>query len=302
MTKPSNKKLRVPCCYQGGKQRIAEQIVDVLLNAAPRSGEGAMYYDLCCGSGAITIELINRGVSPENITMLDKSPWGKFWSAIGSGNFDLDAFHFYISQIPEDKKKVKAHAMELARIESDKDEVYIYPILQACSFGGKQIWKSGERWQNAFFRDYWEPTETSVRRSPANPMQPSPLTLYKRVEGLVHCCRGITCLTCDIMDFAEREVDADSIVYVDPPYRGTTSYGFSFDVLDFVKTFLAHNQLNIFVSEGVPLCEESKRLSFGGAKGGISGNRPSKHEEWLSVFGPANQRIPMSLESLFPPL
>ena len=27
--------MRVPCTYQGGKQRVAEQIVDILLAAAP---------------------------------------------------------------------------------------------------------------------------------------------------------------------------------------------------------------------------------------------------------------------------
>ena len=30
-----NSKMRVPCAYQGGKQRVASQIVDLLLEAAP---------------------------------------------------------------------------------------------------------------------------------------------------------------------------------------------------------------------------------------------------------------------------
>lgn len=77
----TNSKLRVLCAYQGGKQRIAKQIVDILISQA--SGKDAHYYDLCCGSGAISIELVNRGIAASKITMLDKSSWGVFWQAIG---------------------------------------------------------------------------------------------------------------------------------------------------------------------------------------------------------------------------
>ena len=49
--------MRVPCAYQGGKQRVAVQIVDILLEAAP--GPDSRFYDLCCGSGAVSIELVN---------------------------------------------------------------------------------------------------------------------------------------------------------------------------------------------------------------------------------------------------
>ena len=54
--------LRVPCCYQGGKQRIASLVVERILSEADSE---ANFYDLCCGSGAISIELLNQGVSPE---------------------------------------------------------------------------------------------------------------------------------------------------------------------------------------------------------------------------------------------
>ena len=52
--------LKVPCSYQGGKQRIAPQIVDNLIEASNSSN--SFFYDLCCGSGAISIELVNRGI------------------------------------------------------------------------------------------------------------------------------------------------------------------------------------------------------------------------------------------------
>lgn len=278
------RQLRVPCCYQGGKQRVAGQIVDQLLTVYSEDNESTRFYDLCCGSGAVAIELLNRGIKPSQITMLDASSWGTFWKAIGDASFDLEIFKKELDRIPKDKREVKAYMTGLSSKSPGEGEKYIYPILQSCSFGGKQIWLDNGRWSNAFFRDFWEPTADSVRKSPANPMQPAPETLYRRISELVHRCKGMTCLKEDIMDFASSEIHEQSVVYVDPPYRGTTSYGFSFDLDVFIKTFKEANKVPLFVSEGVPLSDDSEELVFGGAKGGISGNKPKKHREWLTRF------------------
>ena len=274
--------LRVPCCYQGGKQRIADQIVDKLLAVYRGDNENVHFYDMCCGSGAVTIELLNRGIKPKQITMLDASSWGTFWKSLGEGSFDLSVFEKELCKIPKDKKLIKAYMKDLAGKAFRGDERYVYPILQSCSFGGKQIWLSNGKWSNAYFRDYWEPTVASVRKSPANPMQPSPTTLYKRVEELVDSCRGVTCLKENIMDFHSSEINGLSVVYVDPPYQGTTSYGFDFDLAKFIAAFRSGTNAPLFVSEGVPLGDNSEELVFGGAKGGISGNKPKKHREWIT--------------------
>lgn len=63
-----------PCSYQGGKQRLAKEIVDVIFDRNFIT-DNTKFYDLCCGSGAISLELINRGVNPENIIMLDVGVW-----------------------------------------------------------------------------------------------------------------------------------------------------------------------------------------------------------------------------------
>ncbi|WP_416417553.1 hypothetical protein [Paenarthrobacter aromaticivorans] len=274
--------LRVPCAYQGGKQRVAVEIADILLDAAP--GPGARFYDLCCGSGAVSIELVNRGVDPSHITMLDLSSWGKFWSAIGSGTFNMDTFDQLLSELPEDKRAIRAHMSALSTLPVQDREAELYPVLQASSFGGKQIWHDGGRWANAFFRNYWEPTATSVRRSPANPMQPSPVELRRRVETLVNGMRGVTCLNADIMTVLNTPFPDDAVVYVDPPYQETTGYAFGFDVKTFARRFRELSSAPLFVSEGTPLTRNAVLLTFGGAKGGISGMRKGKHQEWLSQF------------------
>ena len=275
-----NQSLRVPCAYQGGKQRVASQIVDEIL--ALGRGPTTRFYDLCCGSGAVSIELVNRGVDPSMITMLDLSSWGTFWTAIGSGSFKRDTFDELLSQVPADKRAVKKHMQYLSKLSTEDREAELYPLLQACSFGGKQIWHNGKSWENAFFRDYWEPTATSVRRSPANPMQPSPQELQRRIHALVQGMHGIRCLKADISEILLEDISNDSVVYIDPPYADTTGYGFKFDVLTFAGEFRKKSQVPLFVSEGVPLAKDAALLKFGGAKGGISGSKKGKHEEWLS--------------------
>lgn len=273
--------LRVPCCYQGGKQRVSKELVDRIFDTCSID-ETTRFYDLCCGSGAYTVELLNKGIRPENITMLDKSSWGVFWRAVGLGAFDTDTFKEMLNKIPEDKREVKQHVSHLAEKPIGEDECYVFLLLQACSFGGKQIWNDGKKWHNAFFRDYWEPKEGSVRKSPANPMQPSPKTLLDRLNLLVEKARGVSCVHEDISWILSQDVLPNSVVYMDPPYRKTTGYAFGFDVDDFITKFKARSSVPFFVSEGMPLSDDAVQLSFGGAKGGISGNKSSKHQEWLS--------------------
>lgn len=274
--------MRVPCSYQGGKQRIAVQVVDHLLKAAPN--QDSRFYDLCCGSGAISIELVNRGVDPSRIWMLDISSWGSFWSAIGSGRFNMDVFDRYLSELPCDKRDYKTHMLMLSKLPLIEGEAELYPLLQANSFGGKQIWNTGESWANACFRDYWEPTATSVRRSPANPMQPGPTELRRRIDAIVNGMKGVNAINKDIMTILNTYVPSDAVVYVDPPYKSTTKYAFNFDLESFINQFRKMNQVPLFISEGIPLNDSSLMLKFGGAKGGISGSKKGKHEEWLSRF------------------
>ncbi len=277
-------RLLVPCAYQGGKQRIAPQVVDHMLEVAT-TDEDTVFYDLCCGSGAVTVELLNRGVSPSRILMLDISSWGVFWGTVGDGSFSLELLSSYLEKVPQDKEEIHAFATKLAQEDASVDECYRYLLLQACSFGGKQIWRDGTVWRNAFFRKYWMPTPTSVRRSPANPMQPGPDELYARIEKIVSVAEGVRCVCDDIGVLLDEEIPRNSVIYIDPPYDNTTNYGFSFDVLALVQRLQSKGLENIFVSEGTPISEDAVRLHFGGPKGGISGCKKARHQEWISVFG-----------------
>ena len=196
----------------------------------------------------------------------------------------MDVFDRFLSELPSDKRDYKAHMLTLSALPVREEEIELYLLLQANSFGGKQIWRNGKSWANACFRNYWEPTATSVRRSPANPMQPGPTELRRRIDVLVNGMKGVNAINMDIKTILNASIPSDAVVYIDPPYKNTTKYGFSFDLEYFINQFREINQNPLFISEGVPLNDNSLILTFGGAKGGISGVRKGKHHEWLTRF------------------
>ncbi len=150
-----------PCSYQGGKQRVSKEIIDYIFSTTVIY-QDTKFFDLCSGSGAITLELISRGIQPQNITMLDISSWGAFWESIGNGKFSYDKFLKYANEVPQDKDKIQSHIKKLSLESANIDECYKYILLQASSFGGKQIWNESGVWKNTSFRDYWQPTATTL--------------------------------------------------------------------------------------------------------------------------------------------
>ena len=267
--------LKSPVTFQGAKVRLARQIVDYLW-----AGKDTQYYDLCCGGGSVSLELFRRGVPPENIHMIDIGPWGEFWTAIGNGSFDLGILQKELDMIPNDKSKIRDYMERLAKTDATVLTPYVYLVLQSGSFGGKAIWRSGSLWKNTSFRNYWEPTETSNRKSPVNPMMPMPRELYRRVEAIVNSdlfgrVKGLQFLLPNCIPGM-----GPGVFYMDPPYKGATGYGDSFDV---VATASMCNGV-CYVTEGYPLTKESHQLSEHRIKGGVSGNRERKQEEWISIF------------------
>ncbi|MCM3387207.1 DNA adenine methylase [Ureibacillus chungkukjangi] len=285
------KELTIPCAYQGGKQRLAKQIVDIIFEQN-EINDDTKFYDLCCGSGAISIELVKRGINPRQITMVDKSPWGLFWRKIGDGTFSTDVFKFYIDDVPKDINEIQPYIKEMSKQPANDglfdNAVYKYLLLQASSFGSKAIWLNDDnKWATCSFRSYWLPTETSSRRSPVNPMMPMPDTLFNRVEQLYYYMEGVHGINGDVMDIVSPP--DNSIIYIDPPYKDTAGYGFSFDVSSLINQLklgikLHNKKVNIYVSEGYKMTDESHLLSKGRSKGGVSGERSKANEEWLNIF------------------
>ena len=286
-----NKKLVPPCSYQGGKQRLASKIVDIIFEQN-EIDEDTKFYDLCCGSGAISLELINRGINSNNIVMIDNGCFGSFWQAIANDEFELDVFKREIDKLPN-KQDIQQYLQNLSNQKVDKElMIYHYLLLQSGAFGSKQIWIEEDKWKNNTFRSYWLPTETSNRKSPVNPMMPMPNTLYQRVEDIVEQLGGrITASQESVFNTIykldeEWESGNDNvIIYVDPPYMNTTGYKESFDIYELERQIWTNSP--IYISEGFKMegVENAWLLSEGRTKGNISGNVKKKPvEEWLNKY------------------
>ena len=283
--------LEIPCSYQGGKQRLAKQIVDIFYKEN-NINDDTKFFDLCCGSGAISLELINRGFNPNNITMIDNGCFGQFWQDIANGEFDLDIFKREIENLPN-LENIQSYLKKLSDLPVDEDKmVYHYLLLQAGAFGSKQIWIENNKWKNNTFRSYWLPTETSNRRSPVNPMMPMPDTLYNRVEAIVEQLSGNIIASRESVFDAVYRIDEERnkgnkniIIYIDPPYANTTGYKETFDIYSLEGQIWSTSP--IYISEGYKMqgASESYLLSVGRTKGNISGEAKKKPtEEWLNRF------------------
>ena len=283
--------LEIPCSYQGGKQRLAKQIVDIFYKEN-NINDDTKFFDLCCGSGAISLELINRGFNPNNITMIDNGCFGQFWQDIANGEFDLNIFKREIENLPN-LENIQSYLKKLSDLPVDEDKmVYHYLLLQAGAFGSKQIWIENNKWKNNTFRSYWLPTETSNRRSPVNPMMPMPDTLYNRVEAIVEQLSGSIIASKESVFDAVYRIDEERnkgnkniIIYIDPPYANTTGYKETFDIYSLEGQIWSTSP--IYISEGYKMqgASESYLLSVGRTKGNISGEAKKKPtEEWLNRF------------------
>ena len=278
-----NSILKPMFAYQGGKTKLASKIYNEITS---KVGKDITFVDVCCGGGSVSIEFINNGLHPENIYMFDSGAIGAFWQQVSEGTFDLEYFEYLIRKIPNDLENVKGFMEDLSKVEYTYvgEVVSEYLLLQASAFGGKQIYDLGDKFSNTSFRNYWKPTETSSRRSPVNPMMPMPSTLLSRVKQVVNEMQPIKAAHtyAENIDFSKIKTDKDLVVYIDPPYKGTTGYKDTIDlslVIDKAKCVGA----KVFVSEYYNLSDDFVILSDT-TKGGISGDRKGSMVEYLSVL------------------
>lgn len=235
--------------------------------------------DICCGSGAVTIELLNRGVDPSNILMVDAGPWGWFWRDVGAGEFDFALFESLWATMPRDPKLVASWVHKEIAMLPPSSVTFI--ILQAASFGSTPVWWDGKGWRRGEgnrkykARSYWEPKATSKETKPRGTIfQPTEIPL--RIQALMSSAKGIKGFAskAEVVDF--MGVD---IMYVDPPYGGTSGYGVDIDWRSLV------GQCPVLVSEGVPLEGATKVVELASRKGAsLNGKSSGNSSEWLSTY------------------
>lgn len=184
--------------YVGSKKRFADKILNNI-----KIEENQRFYDMCCGSGEISIALVKRGFDPRRITMVDSGPWGMVWEKIGNGKFDLKRFagicdHF--NSYPCFKEWCRQ------QLPLDIDQAYKFLILQACSFGGRPIIIRDGQFKLTGFR---------------NNINPNIYTLFNRICEISKLMKGVKGKHQDVL---KTRVQKDSVLFFDPPYLTDTNY------------------------------------------------------------------------------
>jgi len=267
--------LLAPASYQGAKHHVADGILDVI-----NPSQNQDFWDVCCGSGAISLALRRRGHPPSMMRMVDAGPWGDLWSKVGAGKFSLERLAWWCEQVPTALCQVRDFMRELSLSRVDADSAYVFLLLQAASFGGRPVRVVNGKWATHGFRDLWFPTATSSRRSPVNPMMPMPKTILSRMGAICLHMEGVQAFHQDAMTVEYRS----GAVYADPDYQGvTTDYGHALNP----HALAAKVGRPVWVSEARPLSECAHAIRAGSKKGGVSGaGRKVAHEEWLSLLSP----------------
>ena len=266
-------KLQAPVVYQGGKTTLAKSIIDVV-----NPPQESHFYDLCAGSGAITLELLSRGFKPENIAMYDLGTMIRFWQAVGAGTFDLDYFKSLCKPIQEDLPSAHIRMLEIVSNPiADEFLPYAILLLQAASFGGKQVTYDNGVWKHHGFRKYIK--RLSKGKEYYDPaFKPTLPSLLNRVEKILPVAKGLQAYQQDIQTISFKP---NSIIYLDPPYTGTTGYKYTLDITRCIKQF----SLPFYISDSVPHGATCINLSEHiQERGRLTGTATISRTEYLSIF------------------
>lgn len=268
-------KVRPPATYQGGKQRLAEQIVAIVQSEWHRRTYSD-FADLCCGSGAVAIAARLDGIPAASIIMIDAGPWGSVWAKVAAGKFSLETLRRIAAAVPKDPEHQAAFIRELLLQPAHIDHAEVFLILQAGSFGGKAIDDAGGKWRGTA-RGFW--------RSPKDPkkwtgtMMPCADEVVRRMEVLCELMLGVTARRGDFLDLKNEQ----GILYIDPPYVGTSGYAGKKTIgFDFYAFATRNPNADVWVSEARAIGPHARLLHAGRTMGGVSGKREVPNEEWIS--------------------
>lgn len=251
----------------GGKVTLARVIVPKLMKIA---GGDLTFADLCCGSGAISLSLLDAGA--EKVYMVDMGPWGMFWEQLAAGTLDVKGLAYLASRAPQRGAALVEWLKEVGTQPVPDDPIPTWLLLQAASFRGKPVsWGDGS-WSSLTFN----------LRDVSNPQ---PLVVLERCRRIMDLRDKIVAFHGNADDFNEQV----GVAYVDPPYRKTTSYpAGDLNVAELAQR-LSGQGIPVLVSDSRPVGGATRSRRIGGGRQGMAkaaGCKP--HLEFLSYFKAAS--------------
>ena len=237
--------------YIGGKRDSANKILKHI-----EIGTDQRFYDLCCGSGEISIALVKKGFEPKRITMVDIGPWGLVWEKIGNGKFNQKKFATVCDHFNK-SLSIKEWCRQVAKEPIGPNGLYQFLILQACSYGGRPILIRDGHFVISGFRE-----KIDIE------------SLYRRVVQTAKLMLGVQGLAKDLRWYKPK---ANSVVFCDPPYNKS-----------YYQDYILPEQINssrFYCTYPTPLAEKFIPLHAAKRRGP---HHNQIKEEYLSFIGEAS--------------
>lgn len=200
--------------------------------------------DICCGSGALTLELLSRGTvqppaaylggkrayarhivqimggweRPSSVVLCDAGPWGWWWHTVlveQRGALVAEAVADFETRPEQAAGLHRALAAEPQRSPVRRAAAFI--ALQASAARGKPVLPDGDAWRTPGYAHL-----THSSRAKGFPERLRPLVIAQRVLDVVRL--DWPPVTVVHADASEVQATGGRMV-IDAPYRGTTGYG-----------------------------------------------------------------------------
>jgi hypothetical protein len=273
-----NTRLVPPCGYKGGKRRWSQEIAQHVLASNPQ-----LVYDIGAGSAAVSLSLVEAGLPPSQLVLVEAGPWGAYWKAAVTGKLDFERIErLFFRELPDDPRKVKAWIESVADTGDTSPEVFL--LLSAAAYGSVGVWHDGTDWRRGdagssrgySARSYWEPGPNSRETKPRGTIF-TPEKIVERARASASALCGATV----IHGLAEDVEYLPATMYIDPPYVGVSGYGFAMDM----PTLLEKAKGPVFCSEQTVQNSPDRVINLGQRKGGALHAGAKSQKELLLAWG-----------------
>lgn len=257
-------KARPPLGYQGGKQGYADAILDAL-GMNPGGGVG------------------------NDIILCEPGPWGDAWEHWRTAEGRADTCARLEAWAGEDPRTLWESLHKTPVPVEMGERVTTWTVLQFWGFGHKPVKCAGSEWKAHGFIGL--PAYRAEQRERGAALGFDVSAWATKSLRLTDVATSIRCLP-DLSRVRVHRGSAQTlepipgaVVYIDPPYQGTTGYGHAFpraEVLDTAERWWAEGCV-VAVSEACPLPLDGWRTMRLPKRKGAGRTWSKQQEEWLTV-------------------
>lgn len=260
-----------PLAWQGGKRGYADAILRAM-GQQPGAGRG------------------------HDVVLVEPGPWGEaweLWRTEAGRLLTIDRLRAWQDEDP----RTLWDRLRRAPVPGDVEErVAVWAVLQYWKFGRFPVRPKGEEWvmEGGFnAADAYNVQYRAGRPEDHNAI--SEASLRSLVVSLSHLpdLTRLTVLRCRAEDVAPIP---GALVYIDPPYRGTTcAYGHDLPDVEALALRWRASGCAVTVSESKPLALPGWHAHRLPRSSGFGRTWSKQQEEWLTMSRPAAGQIGLSL-------